>query len=79
MKAHCSMACGVMRPGKTLVMEVRNAEMEVKTPEGSTIQSSRYSEYLEKVIRIRTEYEARWGAIVLAIIIEKHTTFTLIV
>ena len=59
MKAHCSTACGIMRAGRTWESELRRDEVYVRAPGASTIESARDSKFLDRMIKIRTEYEAR--------------------
>ena len=65
MKVHCSTACGLQFVvGRTFERERRYDDVEVRTLRGSTIGSSRDTEYLERMIKIRTVYEARWVNVV---------------
>ena len=65
MKVHCSTACGLQFVvGRTFERERRYDDVEVRHPGGSTIRSSRDTEYLERMIKIRTVYEARWVNVV---------------
>jgi len=63
MKTHCSTACGLhFVVGRTFEREKRYDDVEVRHMGGSTIQSSRDTGYLERMIKIRTDYEARMKA-----------------
>lgn len=68
MKAHCSTACGLhFVVGRTFEREKRYDDVEVRHMGGSTIQSSRDTGYLERMIKIRTDYEARWVNVVMSV------------
>merc|ERR1712004_918811 len=59
-KVHCSTACGLQYlVGRTFESERRREDVHVGTIGASTIGSSHDKEYIARMIKIRTYYEAK--------------------
>ena len=64
-KVHCSTECGLQfLVGRTFESERRRDDVQVGTIGSSTIGSSHDKDYIARMIKIRTYYEAKWVNVV---------------